>query len=115
MLEAAKSAEVSPLPVDDFRAVSGRGVQGLVGDGPLPHRVLLGNAAMLREGGVKLPGDLENGLLASLADEGQTPLLLAVDGKFAGVLGLADPLREESPRLVRALKERGIPGGAAQR
>ena len=108
VLEAAKSAEVSPLPVDDFRAVSGRGVQGLVGDGPLPHRVLLGNAAMLREGGVKLPGDLENGLLASLADEGQTPLLLAVDGKFAGVLGLADPLREESPRLVRALKERGI-------
>lgn len=101
--------------MDDFRAVSGRGVQGLVGDGPLPHRVLLGNAAMLREGGVKLPGDLENGLLASLADEGQTPLLLAVDGKFAGVLGLADPLREESPRLVRALKERGIPGGAAQR
>ena len=47
-------------------------------------------------------------MLASLADEGQTPLLLAVDGKFAGVLGLADPLREESPRLVRALKERGI-------
>ncbi len=108
VLEAAKTADVSPLPVDDFKAVSGRGVQGLVGDGPLPHRVLLGNAAMLREGGVELPADLENGLLATLADEGQTPLLLAVDGRFAGVLGLADPLREESPRLVRALKERGI-------
>lgn len=108
VLDAAKAADVQPLPVDDFKAVSGRGVQGLVGDGSLPHRVLLGNAAMLREDGIELPGDLENGLLASLADEGQTPLLLAVDGRFAGVLGLADPLREESPRLVRALKERGI-------
>lgn len=108
VLEAANAAEVSPLPVDDFKAVSGRGVQGLVTDGPLSHRVLLGNAAMLREGGIELPPDLENGLLASLADEGQTPLLLAVDGRFAGVLGLADPLRGESPRLVRALKERGI-------
>ena len=108
VLEAAKAAGVSPLPVDDFKAVSGRGVQGLVTDGPLPHRVLLGNAAMLREGGIELPPDLENGLSASLADEGQTPLLLAVDGRFAGVLGLADPLREESPRLVRALKARGI-------
>ena len=96
------------LPVDDFKAVSGRGVQGLVGDGPLPHRVLLGNAAMLREGGVELPAGLEGGLLASLADEGQTPLLLAVDGRYAGGLALADPLREESPRLVQALKDRGL-------
>lgn len=108
LLDAAKEAGLSLLPVDDFKAVSGRGVQGLVGDGPLPHRVLLGNAAMLREGGVELPAGLEGGLLASLADEGQTPLLLAVDGRYAGGLALADPLREESPRLVQALKDRGL-------
>ena len=112
-LEAARAADAPSLPVENFQAVSGRGVRGDVRDAAALHPVLLGNAALLRENGVALPEPLD-AELARLADQGQTPLLLAVgaeqDAKpaFAGVLGLADPLRAETPEVVRSLKARGL-------
>ena len=107
MLEAAGEAAAPTLPVDNFQAVSGRGVRGDVRDEDGPHPVLLGNTAFLRENGVDVPGHVDADL-TRLADEGQTPLLLAVDGVFAGLLGLADPLRPETPDVVRRLRERGL-------
>ena len=107
VLEAAGEAAAPTLPVDNFQAVSGRGVRGDVRDEDGPHPVLLGNTAFLRENGVDVPGHVDADL-TRLADEGQTPLLLAVDGVFAGLLGLADPLRPETPDVVRRLRERGL-------
>lgn len=107
VLDAAKAADAPILPVDHFQAVSGRGVRGDVRDEAGIHPVLLGNTAFLRENGVELPEHVETDL-ARLADEGQTPLLLAVDGVFVGLLGLADPLRPETPEVVRQLRERGL-------
>ena len=109
VLEAAGEAAAPTLPVDNFQAVSGRGVRGDVRDEDGPHPVLLGNTAFLRENGVDVPGHVDADL-TRLADEGQTPLLLAVDGVFAGLLGLADPLRPETPDVVRRLRERGLTG-----
>ena len=107
VLEAAGEAAAPTLPVDNFQAVSGRGVRGDVRDEDGPHPVLLGNTAFLRENGVDVPGHVDADL-TRLADEGPTPLLLAVDGVFAGLLGLADPLRPETPDVVRRLRERGL-------
>ena len=107
VLEAAGEAAAPTLPVDNFQAVSGRGVRGDVRDEDGPHPVLLGNTAFLRENGVDVPGHVDADL-TRLADEGQTPLLLAVDGVFAGLLGLADPLRPETPDVMRRLRERGL-------
>ncbi len=107
VLDAAVAASAPTLPVDNFQAVSGRGVRGDVRDEDGPHPVLLGNTAFLRENGVNMPEHVDADL-KRLADEGQTPLLLAVDGVFTGLLGLADPLRPETPEVVRQLRERGL-------
>lgn len=107
VMDAAKAADAPTLPVEHFQAVSGRGVRGDVRDEDGMHPVLLGNTAFLRENGVNLPEHVDADL-TRLADEGQTPLLLAVDGVFAGLLGLADPLRPETPEVVRQLRERGL-------
>ncbi len=110
VLAASRAAGHESLPaVERFAAVGGRGVKGDLREAgaALGTPCLLGNPAFLRENGVALPPDLDD-QVSALADQGQTPLLLAFGGVFAGLLGLADTLRAESPAVVRGLKERGL-------
>lgn len=102
VLEAAEQRGIAVDGVEGFRAVSGQGVSGTVAG----RSVLLGNESMLRDGGVTLSPD-RKARMEELADEGQTPLLLAVDGSFAAMLGVADPLRGETPGIIRGLKDMG--------
>ena len=102
VLEAAQERQLSVSGVEGFRAESGMGVVGTV-EG---RSLLLGNERLLAENGVKLQPEMK-ARLDALADDGQTPLLLAVDGCFTAMLGVADPLREETPAVIAQLKELG--------
>ena len=86
----------------DFDAPTGKGVIGTV-DG---HRVAIGNPAYLSELGV------DTAALTEAADrhrrEGATAILVAVDGKAAGVIGIADPVKASTPGALAALKAAGI-------
>jgi Cu+-exporting ATPase len=85
-----------------FTNFPGRGVAGTVDGVP----VLVGNAALLAEWGVDaapLAADAER-----LAGEGKTPVLVAVDGRPAAVLAVADPVRASSPAAVARLRELGL-------
>ena len=86
----------------DFDAPTGKGVIGTV-DG---HRVAIGNPAYLSELGV------DTAALTEAADrhrrEGATAILVAVDGKAAGVIGIADPVKASTPGTLAALKAEGI-------
>ena len=86
----------------DFDAPTGKGVIGTV-DG---HRVAIGNPAYLSELGV------DTAALTEAADrhrrEGATAILVAVDGKAAGVIGIADPVKASTPGALAALKAEGI-------
>jgi Cu+-exporting ATPase len=88
--------------VSDFRSYTGKGVAGTV-EG---HAVALGNPKLFEELGIA------SGELAARADalrgEGQTVMLLAVDGKAAGLLGVADPVKASTPDAIRALHEEGV-------
>ena len=106
-LAAAIVAEAAArtLPVETathFDAPTGKGVIGTV-DG---RRVAIGNPAYLAELGV------DTGALAEAADrhrrEGATAILVAVDGKAAGVIAIADPVKESTPSALAALKAEGI-------
>ena len=85
-----------------FESVTGKGVYGVV-DG---RRVALGNRALLDEMHVK-PGDL-----AARADElrrdGQTVMFVVVDGKPAGLIGVADPIKETTAEAIRELHAEGL-------
>ena len=102
VLGEAEKRGLSTSTVEDFCAVGGAGVTGRV-EG---HELLLGNERLLADHGVTLSSE-QKALVVSLADDGQTPLLLARDGALVSVLGVADPLREETPGVIRDLRAMG--------
>ena len=85
-----------------FDSLTGKGVTGEV-DG---RKVSLGNRALLDE--LKIdPGELAT-KAESLRADGQTVMFVAVDGKAAGLIGVADPIKETTPEAIRQLHEEGI-------
>ena len=102
VIEAAKERELTLSAAENFKAVSGQGVLGTVEGKSL----LLGNESLLNEHGISLTS-AQKALLEGLADDGQTPLLLAADGKFLAMFGVADPLRKETPAIIAELKSMG--------
>jgi Cu+-exporting ATPase len=80
----------------DFRSVPGKGVVGTVED----RRVVLGNAALLRDEGVSPEG-------LSLEGTGSV-VLVAVDGKVAGLIRVTDPVRPSTPEAIRLLHDDGL-------
>ncbi len=89
-------------PVKDFRSYTGKGVAGTV-EG---HAVALGNLKLFEE------LEIEPGELIAQADalraEGQTVMLVAIDGKAAGLLGVADPIKASTPDAIAALHREGV-------
>ena len=102
VLEAARERGLSVSAVEDFRAVSGQGVMGTA-EGKL---LLLGNESLLKEHSVTLTSD-QKSRIEALADDGQTPLLLAADGAFLAMFGVADTIREETPLAIAELRAMG--------
>ena len=102
VLDEAGKRGLAVKSVEGFLAVGGSGVTGDVDGRPL----LLGNERLLEERGVTLSPELKSRVVA-LADDGQTPLLLASEGQVLAVLSVADPLREETPEVVRELRAMG--------
>jgi Cu+-exporting ATPase len=102
VLAAAAERNVKPGDVRDFAAVPGMGITGQV-DG---RTCLLGSQHLLEERGVAA-GDLA-ARAEELRREGQTVVFLAIDGKAAGLLGVADPIKESTPEALRLLREDGV-------
>ncbi|HKK35518.1 MAG TPA: heavy metal translocating P-type ATPase, partial [Paracoccaceae bacterium] len=102
ILAGAEDREVSVPESEDFDAVTGKGVRGRV-DG---RDVALGNRAMMEEVGVD-PGPLSERAEA-LQDEGATAMFLAVDGRVAGLVAVADKVKETTQEAIRGLHEAGL-------
>ncbi len=88
--------------VTDFRSYTGKGVAGTV-EG---HTIALGNLKLFEELGI-VPGELV-ARADILRGDGQTVMLLAIDGKAAGLLGVADPIKESTLEAIHALHEEGV-------
>jgi Cu+-exporting ATPase len=102
IVAGAESRGATPTLVSGFESRTGKGVVGTVGG----RTVALGNRALLEE----LRVDVAE--LARSADElrqeGQTVMLVAVDGVPAGLLGVADPIKSTTPEAIAALHREGI-------
>ncbi len=85
-----------------FDSLTGKGVTGQV-DG---HKVSLGNRALLDE--LKIDAGELATKAESLRADGQTVMFVAVDGKAAGLIGVADPIKETTAEAIRQLHEEGI-------
>jgi Cu+-exporting ATPase len=102
ILRAAKDRGLTLSEARDFDSPVGKGVLGIV-DG---KRIALGGARLMTEQGVDL-SSLESDAEA-LRREGATAIFATVDGKLAGLLGVADPIKATTAEAVRALKAEGV-------
>ena len=102
IVEGVKEKGISLSKTENFKSVTGQGVTGNV-DGV---KVAIGNAKLLE--GL----DIEAGTLPSKSEayrkEGQTVMLIAFDGKAAGIIGVMDPIKESTPKAIAALHTQGI-------
>ena len=102
IVRGAEDKDVSLLPTDGFESVTGKGVVGKV-DG---HAVALGNLKLLESLSID-PGDLPQ-LAETGRAEGQTVMLVAIDGKAAGLVGVADPIKDSTPEAIADLHKEGL-------
>ncbi len=85
-----------------FESLTGKGVVGRV-DG---HEVALGNTKLIEQLKIAADGLIERA--DALRKEGETVMFLAVNGRAAGLIGVADPIKESTPEAIKALHENGI-------
>jgi Cu+-exporting ATPase len=102
IVRGAEERGVELAPAAEFDSVTGKGVRGTVED----VSVALGNRALMEDLGVDLGEIAERA--ESLRVEGQTVMFVAVDGKVAGIVGVADPIKESTPDAIRTLHEEGV-------
>jgi Cu+-exporting ATPase len=102
IVKGAEAAKLSLIDTVDFNSITGKGVTGTVSG----KHVAVGNAEVFRA----LSIDAEP-LIAqadALRKEGQTVMLVAVDGKAAGLVAVSDPIKESTPEAIRELKAAGL-------
>jgi len=96
-----KEKEIPVLPVEEFNSITGKGIEGISGG----RRIAAGNMRLLED--MEVEAELVDEI-HRLADEGKTPVMIVVEGEFAGVVGIADTLKENSQEAVKLLKEMGM-------
>lgn len=102
IVKGAQERDIKLTVVSEFRSITGKGVTGSV-EG---RSVALGNLKLFEELHIDA-GDLP-ARAESLRSDGQTVMLLAIDGKPAGLIGVADPVKASTLEAIRALHEEGV-------
>lgn len=102
IVAGARSRELNPEEPSDFNAIPGHGVEAMV-EG---KRVLLGNTKLMRREKVDTATIDEDVL--RLQNEGKTAMLVAVDGQAAGIVAVADTLKEDSVEAIQVMKKMGL-------
>nr|WP_036249937.1 copper-translocating P-type ATPase [Methylobacter sp. BBA5.1] len=100
--QGAEEQGVKALPVTEFQSLTGRGVKGLING----RRVALGNAQLMTEEGITT-GLLANSIEA-LRQQGQTVMIIGIDGQAAGLLSVADPIKPTTFKALTDLHKEGI-------
>ncbi len=102
IIEGAAERGLTPIEPTSFEAIPGHGIRAWLGE----RRVLVGNRAFLEAAGVKAAA-LESEA-ARLADDGKTPVFVALDDRAAGVVAIADPVKPDSEAAIAALRKLGL-------
>ena len=106
IVQGAVDKDAEPAQAAQFQSVTGQGVTGTV-DG---RGVVVGNEKLLTDRGIAL-GSLAQRAAALRQDDatvGQTVMFVAVDGRAAGLLGVADPVKASTPEAIEKLHQAGI-------
>jgi Cu+-exporting ATPase len=102
LTQAAARRGVVPVKAEEVEAVSGMGVRGQAGG----HAVIVGSAQLMRQSGVAT--DAFDADYKDMQDQAKTPMLVAVDGRIAAVIGVADAIKPCADKALEALRAQGI-------
>ena len=102
IMRAAAERNIAAIAPRGFRSITGKGVAGEI-EG---RRVILGNMKAFEEDAVDLESLRDRA--DRLREQGQTVMFLAVDGKLAGAIGVADPIKTSTAEAIRALRGDGL-------
>jgi len=102
IMTAASDRQITLLEAKDFTAVAGRGVAAVVKD----QQVLLGNRQLMQERDIDISAVMD--AATALTHKAQTPVFLAVDGKMAGIISVADAIKNDSKAAIQRLHELGL-------
>jgi Cu+-exporting ATPase len=97
IVESARAKNLELSQPQNFNAVSGKGIEAEI-EG---KRVLIGNIKMMRDNNIA-PDETA---ATRLASEGKTPMFVGLDGKFAGLIAVADPIKDSSREAIKQLHD----------
>jgi P-type Cu+ transporter len=103
IVAAAKQKQIDLPKVNSFRSLTGQGVTGRIND----HDVALGNTKLFENLKIALPPEMQ-ARAEQLRQQGQTVMFVAIDGRPAGLLGVADPIKSSTPEAIKLLHSDGI-------
>ena len=101
-MKGAEARGIALERTESFESVTGKGVQGSVAG----RRVALGNLRLMHDLGVEVDDLVQRA--EDLRAEGETVMFVAVDGQAAGLVGVADPIKETTPQAIKLLHEEGV-------
>jgi Cu+-exporting ATPase len=102
ILKSAAERNINLLNTHGFNAIPGHGIEVVVEN----NNVLLGNKKLMNDRDIELKEFEETA--DRLADEGKTPMYIAIDGKLGGILAVADVVKESSVRAIEKIREMGL-------
>ena len=102
IVDGAAACGISPAAAVDFQSIAGEGVVGIVGG----RRCALGNAKMAARFG--LDGEALSRAVDARRDAGETVMLAVVDGRWGGMIGVADPIKESAAAAIADLRGLGF-------
>ena len=102
IVNAANDKQITLHDVADFKAIAGHGVFANVNQ----HTVYLGNAALMQKNKIDIGVAVKDA--QQLAEQAQTPMFLVIDGQLAGIVSVADPIKEDSEKAIQTLHRLGI-------
>lgn len=103
IVASAKSRDIALSDVSDFNAITGQGVEAQVGE----QSLLLGNKKLMKERGIELSEQvIEQAQVFSR--EAKSPMYFAIDNTLAGIVAVADPIKDDSVAAIKRLQDNGI-------
>lgn len=101
IVAAAKQKNLQLFEVGEFEAISGHGIEAVV-DG---KKVLVGNKKLMEDKGIEIESLLD---IEKLSQQAKTIMFVAIDGKFAGLIGVSDVIKPSSKRAIELLRNMKI-------
>ncbi len=102
IMNTAEERSLKLTRAKKFTAVAGKGVSAMIKD----QAVLFGNEALMDEQGIDYSAFKDK--MRVLSEQGQTAMLLAVEGKIVGIIAVSDPIKADSAKAIAQLQEQGV-------